>query len=87
MSNPSLERQADRAERLARQTVDSDLKTLLEETAKDYRRKAQENDGLTVDASHIDAPQAAIARAASPRPTWVGLGLGLSEQPRATSGF
>jgi len=81
MSNISLERQADRAESLAQQTVDSDLKALLEGAAKEYRRKAK-SDGPTLTA----APQADIAQAPS-RPTWMGLGLGISEQPRATSGF
>jgi hypothetical protein len=72
MSKSSLERQADRAERLADQTVDERLKSGLLAAAKEYRDQARE---------HL--PEDSTARP----PTWQNLGVGLSEQIRATTGF
>jgi hypothetical protein len=72
MNNKSLERQADRAERLADRTVDGNLKATLLEAAKEYRVQAKRQDG---------PPDSA------PRPTWLGLGDGHSEQLRAMTGF
>ncbi len=40
----SLERQAERAESIAEQTVDESLKEILEQAAKDYRQKAGHED-------------------------------------------
>jgi len=41
MSKESLQKQADRAENIAEQTVDDQLKETLEEAAKEYRKKAK----------------------------------------------
>jgi hypothetical protein len=40
----SLERQADRAESIAEQTVDESLKEILQQAAKDYRQQAEHED-------------------------------------------
>jgi hypothetical protein len=76
MSSKSLERQADRAERLADRTVDGKLKATLLEAAKEYRAQAERHEG-PLDPLHAFAP----------RPTWLGLGDGHSEQLRAKTGF
>jgi hypothetical protein len=76
MSSKSLERQADQAERLADQTVDGDLKATLLEAAKEYREQAMRHEGPP------DRPHKSV-----PRPTWLGLGDGHSEQLRAMTGF
>jgi hypothetical protein len=73
MSSKSLERQADRAERLADRTVDHERKATLLEAAKEYREQARLHEG--------DQPRASVDR-----PTWLGLGDG-HEQPRAMTGF
>jgi len=41
MSKKSLQEQADRAETIAEQTVDDQLKQTLEQAAKDYRKEAK----------------------------------------------
>jgi hypothetical protein len=41
MSKKSLRKQADRAEAIADQTVDDQLKETLREAAKDYRKNAE----------------------------------------------
>jgi hypothetical protein len=41
MSKESLQQQADRAEHIAEQTVDDQLKETLEQAAEDYRKKAK----------------------------------------------
>jgi|HubBroStandDraft_5_1064220.scaffolds.fasta_scaffold50751_3 hypothetical protein len=76
MSSKSLERQADRAERLADRTVDGKLKATLLEAAKEYRAQAERHED-PLDPLHASAP----------RPTWLGLGDGHSEQLRAKTGF
>jgi hypothetical protein len=76
MSSKSLERQADRAERLADRTVDGKLKATLLEAAKEYRAQAERHEGA------LDP-----LLASAPRPTWLGLGDGHSEQLRAKTGF
>jgi hypothetical protein len=45
MSKESLERQADRAERLADNTVDESLKKILLDAARDYREQAKRDEG------------------------------------------
>jgi hypothetical protein len=41
MSKESLQKQADRAENIANQTVDDQLKETLRDAAKEYREKAK----------------------------------------------
>jgi hypothetical protein len=74
MSKTSLERQADRAEQLAAQTVDERLKQSFLDAAKEYREQAKSR------------PAEGAIQTAHP-PTWLGLGNGLPEQTRATTGF
>ena len=42
MSKETLQRQADRADRIADQTVDEGMRRILRDAAKEYREKAQQ---------------------------------------------
>ena len=72
MSKTFLERQADRAERLADGTVDETLKATLLQAAKEYRERA----AGPADGDIQTTP-----------PTWRGLGDGRPEATRSYTGF
>lgn len=75
MSKTSLERQADRAERLADNTVDERMKQILLDAARDYREQAQQRDTQDDRGRVGDRPHLAWS--------WSGA----SEQPRSMTGF
>ena len=93
MSSKSLERQAERAERLADRTVDSALKTTLLEAAKAYREQAM-LEQTTLEQARLEPTRLEPTRLhegdepgeSAQRPTWMGLGDG-HEQQRGLTGF
>lgn len=74
MSKRSLERQAERAERLAEQTIDDELKQTFLDAAREYREQAKrESEEHAIPTEHP--------------PTWMDLGSSSPEQPKALTGF
>jgi hypothetical protein len=77
MSKQTLERQAERAERLADQTVDDELRKNLLEAAKEYREQARQESGHNASGTSKTAHS----------PTWLDLGAASSEPTRSATGF
>ncbi len=82
MNKTSLERQADRAERLADNTVDEGMKQILLDAARDYRAQALQEDRKQ-EVPRVDGDDQAIDE----RPHLAWAWSGSSEQPRSTTGF